>query len=170
MGVYFTRREERHKLERPYAFKFQPADGFPTTNVCDDFFEINAEDIRGREQDFTLEKQGFCVHQIENPLSYEDHFIPERLQTYFRQMETTLKHKLQASKVQVFRHTVRLTAVGNLRFYHVNEIKQRFGSAIQNGRSQLERPWHSTNQRPMFTSVGHRIHTPRFLCIESSSF
>lgn len=106
VGVYFLRKEKRHEVERPYAFKFEPADGFHRSNVCNDFMYVRAEDMRGREQDFELEKHGFCVHQIDDPLPYEDYFVPERLETYFREVETTLKHKLQASKVKVFRHCV----------------------------------------------------------------
>lgn len=106
VGVYFLRKEERHKFERPYAFKFDPTDGFPGSNVVNDWIKVHVYDMRGREQEFDMETHGFCIQRIDDPLSYEDYFKPERLETYFKHMEAILKDKLQASKVKVFRHCV----------------------------------------------------------------
>lgn len=109
VGVYFVRREARHGAERPYAFKFDPADGFPASNVVNDYLSVRAEDMRGREHDFALDTHGFCVHRLpaDEPrlrLAGRDCFVPERLAAYFGHMEAVLKHQLQASKVKVFRH------------------------------------------------------------------
>lgn len=110
IGVYFLRREDKHKVERPYAFKFDPTDGFPGSNVVDDYIEVHVEDMRGREQAFDLDTHGFCVRRIDEPLPYQDYFIPGRLDMYFRHMEAVLEHLLQASKVKVFRHCVRFSS------------------------------------------------------------
>ncbi|KAK0615125.1 putative CmcJ-like methyltransferase, partial [Bombardia bombarda] len=109
-GFYFLERNDTlYSTERPYTFKFPPSNGFPMSNLKHDKVNgIRIDNVRGREDEFQIEKQGFTVLKIDNELQYKDSINesdPE-VMAYLKKMEGVLKEHLKASRVQVFHGTV----------------------------------------------------------------
>ncbi|KAL9078239.1 MAG: hypothetical protein Q9157_002857 [Trypethelium eluteriae] len=103
-SVYFLKKDDLHRIEKPYSFKFPPADGFPQSNMEYEMIEIPVIDMRGSENQFNLDKNGFAIFKIGCSLSYEGYDDLKQLTEYFRKLEAALKDHLGASKVEVFRH------------------------------------------------------------------
>lgn len=107
-GLYFLKRDDLHKTEKPYAFKFPMKDGFRQSNMQHERIEgIPVTDMRGFERSFTIESNGFTVFKVDSGLNYEDFPGASKVSPYFRKMETLLKSHLGASRVEVFRHCIR---------------------------------------------------------------
>lgn len=106
--VFLRPNEELYTRERPYTFKFPPNNGCPQSNLVHDRIDgIRVENMRGREEEFQFEKNGFTMLRVDHGLTYEDHFNETKRQEYFRLMELILKKHLGASRVEVFRHGIR---------------------------------------------------------------
>lgn len=113
-SLIFLRRDDLYKFEKPYTFKFPPKNGCPQGNLANVKVDgIVIENIRGREEQFQLERNGFTVIKVKTGLEYEDFDMKSGLDQYFRTMEETLKVHLGASRVNVFRHTVSIIVVMN---------------------------------------------------------
>lgn len=69
---------------------------------------ITISDIRGSEQDFSLDVNGFTILKLDGKLGYKDFHDPEMVKVYFHELEDLLKTYLGASRVKVFRHGVGL--------------------------------------------------------------
>lgn len=111
MRAWFLERELLHQTEKPYAFNF-PADTgdiSPTNMNYKRHDEAKANDMRGFEKSFTIDRNGFTVLNLDCNLSYDDFYSEEGLSRYFRTVESLLKDHLGASRVQCFRHGVCLT-------------------------------------------------------------
>ncbi|KAK3935063.1 hypothetical protein QBC46DRAFT_424225 [Diplogelasinospora grovesii] len=107
-SLYFLQRDELHKKQRPYTFKFPPNNGCPKSNLTHEKIDgIPVEDMRGREDQFQLEKNGFTILKVDTGLEYDDFFTHEGVNQYFRLMEEVLKTHLGASRVDLFRHCIR---------------------------------------------------------------
>jgi hypothetical protein len=103
ISVYYLDRLERYKTEKPYEIRFDVPADFPTRNsVMSKYEGIKAEDIRGREAEFSVERNGFDVLHLDVPISYEDFADRETLiSAYFPRVAAAVKDRLGASRVQV---------------------------------------------------------------------
>lgn len=104
--VYYFQAGPTFAEEKPYGFKFPPQDArIPRTNMEQHEHDCDVSDLRGKERDFTIEKNGFTVFKLGNTfsMSYEDYHDEEKIQKYFRLLEAMLKAHLQAKDVKVFR-------------------------------------------------------------------
>ncbi|EEQ34347.1 conserved hypothetical protein [Microsporum canis CBS 113480] len=64
-SLFFLTPDELHKQQRPYTFKFPPNNGCPQSNMVHQKIDgITVEDMRGREEQFQLERNGFTVLKI----------------------------------------------------------------------------------------------------------
>lgn len=109
-ALYFLKPNKLFEVEKPYAFKF-PADAgnMRQTNMEMELCKgITLTDIRGHEQSFTIETNGFAVLAFDSGLKYEDFHDEAKLSLYLRKIESVLKSYLGASRVDVFRHCVSL--------------------------------------------------------------
>ncbi len=92
--------------EKPYGFK-EPNKQGPSDNIKVDFVnDVHIGDIRKDTEAFSIERNGFSVFHIENDLPYEDYHDHDKVEPYFRELEMLLKNRLDASRVDVFRHSV----------------------------------------------------------------
>jgi len=92
--------------EKPAAYRIAPPPGVPRWNGTDDPREMTIEDARGREAEFTLDRNGFAL--VKAPTAVADFYDPEEIKrVYYPEVEQLLKNKLGASRVFVFDHNVR---------------------------------------------------------------
>jgi hypothetical protein len=78
----------------------------PQWNGIDDPREIRIEDARGREHEFTLDRNGFAL--VKAPSQVRDFYADEEVRrTYYAEVEQLLRDRLGASRVVIFDHTVR---------------------------------------------------------------
>ncbi|KAF2815319.1 uncharacterized protein BDZ99DRAFT_516054 [Mytilinidion resinicola] len=68
---------------------------------------IRVTDMRDIKENFTIETNGFAVFDTDCGLAYDDYFDEEKLQVYFRHVESLLGNHLGAKHVQVFRYAIR---------------------------------------------------------------
>src|SRR6201988_4214114 len=84
----------------------EPPTGVPRWNGIDDPHDVTIEDARGRESEFTLDRNGFAL--IKAPTAVADFYSPEEIErVYYPEVERLLKETLGASRVFVFDHNVR---------------------------------------------------------------
>jgi hypothetical protein len=92
--------------ERPVFYRIEPPPGVPQWNGIDDEREVRVEDARGRESDFTLDRNGFAL--VKAPTAVADFYDPEEIKrVYYPEVERLLREQLGASRVFVFDHNVR---------------------------------------------------------------
>ncbi|KAH9864713.1 hypothetical protein J1614_010649 [Plenodomus biglobosus] len=88
-------------INRPETYQ-QPSELHPVT----------IHDVRGREEDFTLDKSGFQFYR--HTAQEKDFIDDERIKTgYYTEIEQLLKDVTGASRVFVFDHTVRRQYLGD---------------------------------------------------------
>src|SRR5262252_1447563 len=92
--------------EKPARYVFDPPPGVPQWNGIDDPRQIRIEDARGREAEFTLDRNGFSL--IKAPTAVRNFYDPDEIKSvYYPEVERLLRDKLGASRVVVFDHNVR---------------------------------------------------------------
>src|SRR5436190_17443376 len=95
--------------EKPTRYVFDPPPGVPQWNGIDDPRQVGIEDARGREGEFTLDRNGFQLVKAASRVG--DFYAPEEVErTYYPEVETLLRDSLGASRVTIFDHTVRNAA------------------------------------------------------------
>ena len=92
--------------EKPVRYVDGPPPGAEAYNGIDDPREVRIEDGRGREAEFTLDRNGFAL--VHAPTLVRDFYSPEEVESvYYPEVERLLKEQLGASRVVVFDHGVR---------------------------------------------------------------
>ncbi|HEX3864303.1 MAG TPA: CmcJ/NvfI family oxidoreductase [Stellaceae bacterium] len=92
--------------EKPARYRIEPPAGVPVWNGIDDPHDVTIEDVRGRESEFTLDRNGFAL--VKAPTAVRDFYSPDEIKrTYYPEVERLLRDTLGASRVFVFDHNVR---------------------------------------------------------------
>lgn len=92
---------------KPYSLRYEPPEGFPRSNFASEAHDQSIEDVRGREKELSIQKQGFALLTIEPHMSYEDFDNKDKVESiYFKQVAEGLRTLLDASRVQIFEHVV----------------------------------------------------------------
>lgn len=92
--------------EKPTYYVTEPPPGVPTWNGVDDPRQVRIEDARGREAEFTLDRNGFTM--VKAPTQVRDFYDPDEIRSvYYPEVERLLRDQLGASQVFVFDHNVR---------------------------------------------------------------
>jgi hypothetical protein len=92
--------------DKPVRYVMEPPPGVPSWNGIDDPHEMRIEDARGREAEFTLDRNGFTL--LKAPSQVRDFYSPEEVKAvYYPEVERLLREVLGASRVFVFDHGVR---------------------------------------------------------------
>lgn len=93
-------------LEKPVFYRIEPPAGVPQWNGIDDPRAVRIEDARGRESEFTLDRNGFAL--VKAPTAVADFYDDEEIKrVYYPEVEQLLRDQLGASRVVVFDHNVR---------------------------------------------------------------
>ncbi|KAH1419792.1 hypothetical protein KXX35_009247 [Aspergillus fumigatus] len=70
-SMFFLTPDELHKQQRPYTFKFPPYNGCPQSNMTHEKINgITVENMRGREDQFQLERNGFTILKVNTGLDF----------------------------------------------------------------------------------------------------
>src|SRR6266568_4214185 len=92
--------------EKPAYYRIEAPPGVPRSNGIDDPHDVTIEDARGREAEFTLDRNGFAL--IKAPTAVTDFYSPEEIKrVYYPEVERLLRDTLGASRVFIFDHNVR---------------------------------------------------------------
>jgi hypothetical protein len=103
--LHYTRRG----AERPVRYVNEPPPGVPAWNGIDDARTVTIEDARGREAEFTIDRNGFAL--LRAPTLVRDFYATDEVKrVYYPEIETLLRAALGASRVFIFDHTVRNAA------------------------------------------------------------
>lgn len=92
--------------EKPARYRIEPPPGVPRWNGIDDPREVRIEDARGRQSEFTLDRNGFAL--VKAPTAMTDFYSPDEIKrVYYPEVERLVRDTLGASRVVVFDHNVR---------------------------------------------------------------
>jgi len=92
--------------EKPASYRIEPPPGVPRWNGIDEPRDVTIEDARGREAEFTLDRNGFAL--VKAPTKVADFYSPDEIKrVYYPEVERLLRDKLGANRVFVFDHNVR---------------------------------------------------------------
>ena len=92
--------------EEPYQYVLAPPEGKEPNNLGVEPHDVTVHDARGREAEFSLDKNGFqFVHWPSTEHAFTD---PETIRTkYYTEVEELLKSVTGAKRVFIFDHTIR---------------------------------------------------------------
>jgi hypothetical protein len=108
-----TLRYLKRGAEKPTYYRVDPPPGVPQWNGIEDEREVKIEDARGRESEFTLDRNGFAL--VKAPTTVADFYNLEEIKrVYYPEVEQLLRGALGASRVFVFDHNVRNAGVPGL--------------------------------------------------------
>jgi hypothetical protein len=92
--------------DKPTRYVMDPPPGVSVWNGIDDPHMVTIEDARGREPDFTLDRNGFAL--INAPTAVHNFYDPDEIKSvYYPEVARLLRDTLGASRVVVFDHNVR---------------------------------------------------------------
>lgn len=99
----------KRTAEKPVRYVMEPPPGAPAWNGIDDPHHVRIEDARGRESEFSLDRNGFAL--LKAPSQVRDFYNPDEIKSvYYPEVERLLRDTLGASQVIVFDHNVRNAA------------------------------------------------------------
>ena len=108
-SLQFLAKDKLYEHEKPYRFQYKPPEGVPKTNFHIEKQDgINISSIRGREKEFSLEKNGFTVLSLDEEIPCEDFDSEAGIRRYMDLVANKLKVLLKADKVQVYQQVVRI--------------------------------------------------------------
>jgi hypothetical protein len=100
--LHYTKRG----AERPVRYVGEPPPGVPSWTGIDDPQAVRIEDARGREADFTLDRNGFAF--VKAPTEIRDFYAADEVKSvYYPEIERLLRDRLGAARVVVFDHLLR---------------------------------------------------------------
>src|SRR3954470_15104274 len=67
--------------EKPAYYRIEPPPGVPRSNGINDPQEVTIEDARGRESEFTLDRNGFAL--IKAPTAMTDFYSPDEIKRVY---------------------------------------------------------------------------------------
>lgn len=104
----------RRTAQKPVRYVGETPLGADAWNGIDDPRDVLIEDARGREAEFTLDRNGFALRRV--PTEVRDFYSPEEVKSvYYPEIEQLLRDELGALRVAVFDHTVRNAAIQGVR-------------------------------------------------------
>jgi hypothetical protein len=133
----FLPNEELFRHERPYCLKFEPPEGLRRTNIQAEYREHIIEDIRGHEEDFNMDKNGFALVPFHTRMTFEDFESEDKiLAVYMPEVAGVIQRLVGAFRVQVFEYVASALYKSDSRIEKMTEC--RFASSTKLFRSQRE--------------------------------
>src|SRR5947207_5702948 len=84
---------QKRGSEKPAYYRIEPPPGVPRWNGIDDPHEVTIEDARGREAEFTLDRNGFAL--VKAPTGAADFYSPEEIKNvYYPEIGRLLRDRL----------------------------------------------------------------------------
>jgi hypothetical protein len=90
-------------IEKPAYYRIEPPPGVPRSNGNNDPHEVTIEDARGRESEFTLDRNGFAL--IKAPTAMTDFYSPDEIKrVYYPEIERLVRDHLGADAEELLKH------------------------------------------------------------------
>lgn len=107
--LVFLQPDVKHKTEKPYKLQYEPGSEIPRWNCANETQSgVRMHDMRGCEDQFTLERQGFAVFKLDSKLAPEDFDDESKVKkVYYQELRTLLKEALGAKRVEILEYGVR---------------------------------------------------------------
>lgn len=108
-SMHFLSRNDLYSTVKPYSLRFEPPEGFERSNITLERQEnLVVEDARATIEQFSLEKQGFAIMNLDSQMTYDDFEDDAKIvEVYLKEVANALRDLFGASQVQIFEHTVR---------------------------------------------------------------
>jgi hypothetical protein len=106
---WFLTREAKHAHdEKPFKLRYDPDPGIPRQNCSNESVDgITVHDIRGKEDRFSIEHQGFTIGHLQTKLTPEDFDDDDKIKkVYYEEIKTLLKKTFGCQRVEVLEHGV----------------------------------------------------------------
>lgn len=158
-SMYLLDRDSLWDTLKPYELKFDPPPGFPKSNAVPRKNKgIAVEDIRGREAEFSIEKNGFAIMNLDAHVTVQD-FVrcdgEELAKQYFKPLAETLKSFLRADRIQIIDFKVTSLLFDTL-LLSLTYARGRSVKAIPSFPSLQERSTNSHSPQLFFMLVGSK--------------
>jgi hypothetical protein len=89
--IYHLQELPLYAREKPYTMRYVPEDGIAVSNVVREKHTVQVKDIRGHEDEYQLDTNGFTISKITNRMSYEDYGSHEKItDVYLPQLQKLL--------------------------------------------------------------------------------
>jgi hypothetical protein len=101
--------DPKYATVKPYFLDYEPPEDTPKSNtVLDPITNIPIYDIRGRETDFTIGTNGFCLMKFDTGMKHDEYYDDAKVREIFlKNAAAAAKQQLGASRVQIFDYGVR---------------------------------------------------------------
>ncbi|KAL8795609.1 MAG: hypothetical protein Q9195_001847 [Heterodermia aff. obscurata] len=100
-SMHFLARDKLYEHEKPYQLKYEPEKGISNSNLRLEKQEpLKISSIRGREQQFSMEENGFAVLKLDKEIPYDDFSDPAGIRRYLDVVSENLKTLLGADKIR----------------------------------------------------------------------
>jgi hypothetical protein len=108
-SLVFLAPDSLHQTEKPYKLQYDPGPALPRWNCENQTHSgIRIHDLRGREQDSSLSKQGFQILRLDSALAPDEFFDEEKVRkVYYAELKELLRRTFGASRVEILEHGVR---------------------------------------------------------------
>jgi hypothetical protein len=106
---WFLKREAKHAHdEKPFKLRYDPGPDIPRQNCLNESVEgITVYDIRGNEDSFSIEHQGFTIGHLRTKLVPEDFDDEDKIKgVYYEEIKELLKNSFGCQRVEVLEHGV----------------------------------------------------------------
>jgi hypothetical protein len=161
-SMHFLAPLDLYRSEKPYSLRFDPDDSnVPKTNIkLERYDDIAVEDIRGREAEFDLMRDGFTILRLDSAMAYDDFESESKIaDIYLKEVADAVKLAVKADFVQIFEHTVSDLSPPNCTSLTVTT---RSENAMRHSPSRQEEPTVTISLRPLHTLV---IEPLRYLAL-----
>ena len=156
----FLTRDNLYEHEKPYQLRYDVADGISKTNLRHVKQEsLKIHNMRGREEQFSFEKNGFTVLKLDEEISYNDFDNPAGIRRYLDVVAKQLRLKLNADTVQVYQYLVSLR-LRNSPQKNILLTTPRFGNATSAFLSQ---------RKIIAMSSTNHLQSPTLVCTSKTS-
>lgn len=105
--IYHLRQDGIYASEKPYTMWYAPKGQMRPTNVVREKQEVTVRDLRGREDQFSLGRNGFMVKRLSSKMTYEDYDDPAKItDVYLQELEGVLNELFPRSYVDFMSYLV----------------------------------------------------------------
>jgi len=140
-NLIYTAHDPLHLSVKPYRLQYE-AKELPRTNCqVDRRSSILINDMRGKEETFAVERNGFEILKLDSEMALEDFNNRSKIESvYYEELRQLLKQHFAARRVEILEH------------------ENRYGSVILNSRFQQVRITKRCSRPRSFMLISHLLH------------
>jgi hypothetical protein len=107
--LWFLERDPKHVVdEKPFKLRYDPGPDIPRSNCRNESVSgVTIYDIRGREAEFSIDREGFAIGRLHSKLKPEDFDDEDKIKnTYYDELKVFLKKRFGCHRVEILEHGV----------------------------------------------------------------